>query len=641
MGAYLDTPKTEKETETGSVDLGKEKARRNLPFVVSSMQGWRKTMEDAHITATNLEERYDDLPPGTSLFAVFDGHGGKEVSLFCAKYFAETLVNLESFKARAYREAMVECFHKMDKLIRDSRYRDELEKFSQATNFYSLKSDMDVSVASTASADSNDSEGGKEGDLPDGGELNTSGSGHEEDKHDIKDEQNGGSEVRPKSFDFNVAERSGLSLEQTFGKFENRKESEESLFADFSGPGSDLATPNQGFPDPPSGDQAASSDANRSEENTEDDIMLEKARASIVNRTESTNFGLSPDSPSSGSTSKQEKLNKEKVPETEADLEDLNPPPIPPRKSDNRNEGTNSARKVANGDKQGEQASADNEGHSGDSDAQTDASTPVVSSTELDDGEADGTVAVPDSLSSSMKDAADRGSLSKNEALDLILKVMRLSTKKANPNSNQKQTFDDLDNSLPTTAGTTACVALIIEGKLYVANAGDSRAVLCRDTRAKPMSFDHKPEQPIEKSRIENAGGWVTPVGRVCGNLNLSRCIGDLKYKQNESLSAAEQVITAEPDVEVVDLTKEDLFLVIACDGVWDIMTNDMIVEFIGRKIVENGGQTDMKQVMEDVFDRCICDDPLKSEGKGGDNMTGIIVCLKPIDDLVSAFSTL
>jgi hypothetical protein len=98
-------------------------------------------------------------------------------------------------------------------------------------------------------------------------------------------------------------------------------------------------------------------------------------------------------------------------------------------------------------------------------------------------------------------------------------------------------------------AGATAIVAVIVGKTLTVANAGDSRAVLCRDGDAFPLSFDHKPQSEIERGRIQKAGGFVNQVGRVNGNLNLSRSIGDLKYKQVEGISKAEQMITAEPDI--------------------------------------------------------------------------------------------
>jgi protein phosphatase 1G len=102
----------------------------------------------------------------------------------------------------------------------------------------------------------------------------------------------------------------------------------------------------------------------------------------------------------------------------------------------------------------------------------------------------------------------------------------------------------------PIHAGATAIVAVITDRTLTVANAGDSRAVLCRSGGVTiALSFDHKPMQITEMSRIRNAGGFVNAFGRVNGNLNLSRSIGDLKYKQVPGLSPAQQMITAEPDI--------------------------------------------------------------------------------------------
>ena len=102
----------------------------------------------------------------------------------------------------------------------------------------------------------------------------------------------------------------------------------------------------------------------------------------------------------------------------------------------------------------------------------------------------------------------------------------------------------------PIHAGCTAVVAVLLGRTLTVANAGDSRGVLCRaGGTAEPLSFDHKPQQPREMNRINNAGGFVNRFGRVNGNLNLSRSIGDLKYKQVPGIAPADQMITAQPDI--------------------------------------------------------------------------------------------
>jgi serine/threonine protein phosphatase PrpC len=98
--------------------------------------------------------------------------------------------------------------------------------------------------------------------------------------------------------------------------------------------------------------------------------------------------------------------------------------------------------------------------------------------------------------------------------------------------------------------GCTANLVMIKEGMIYCANAGDSRAVICNNGIAENLSEDHKPDDKIERDRIYKAGSTVSPDGRVDGNLNLSRSIGDLKHKQVPNLSPAEQPITCVPDIK-------------------------------------------------------------------------------------------
>ena len=75
--------------------------------------------------------------------------------------------------------------------------------------------------------------------------------------------------------------------------------------------------------------------------------------------------------------------------------------------------------------------------------------------------------------------------------------------------------------------------------KLWVANAGDSRCTMCRGGKAVEMSIDHKPESQVEIDRITKAGSVITE-GRVDGNLNLTRSLGDLKYKGRDHLTPEE-----------------------------------------------------------------------------------------------------
>jgi len=150
-----------------------------------------------------------------------------------------------------------------------------------------------------------------------------------------------------------------------------------------------------------------------------------------------------------------------------------------------------------------------------------------------------------------------------------------------------------------THEGST-CVAALLHGnpklgtalRLVVANLGDSRAVLCRGGQAVAVSEDHKPSRIDEKKRIERVGGLVLHMRgtwRVAAPTNpnstqksarreyqglaMTRSFGDMYFKQPAALSIAE------PDVQVLPLSDKDLFLVLACDGIFDVMSNQEVVE--------------------------------------------------------------
>ncbi|XVF75286.1 hypothetical protein PTKIN_Ptkin13bG0175000 [Pterospermum kingtungense] len=116
--------------------------------------------------------------------------------------------------------------------------------------------------------------------------------------------------------------------------------------------------------------------------------------------------------------------------------------------------------------------------------------------------------------------------------------------------------------------GSTAVVAVVTPTKIIVANCGDSRAVLCRNGVAFPLSTDHKPDRPDELLRIEEAGGrviyWDGP--RVLGVLAMSRAIGDNYLKP---------FVIPEPEVTVTERKGEDECLILASDGLWDVVAND------------------------------------------------------------------
>eukprot|EP01100_Stratorugosa_tubuloviscum_P004713 TRINITY_DN2191_c0_g6_i1.p1 TRINITY_DN2191_c0_g6~~TRINITY_DN2191_c0_g6_i1.p1 ORF type:complete len:323 (-),score=141.17 TRINITY_DN2191_c0_g6_i1:225-1193(-) len=210
-----------------------------------------------------------------------------------------------------------------------------------------------------------------------------------------------------------------------------------------------------------------------------------------------------------------------------------------------------------------------------------------------------------------------------------FLKIDKLLLKK---NSEPDSKFDAFST------GATAVAALIKQNTLYVANSGDSRCVLSRNLIEKPMSFDHKPGDTIEYERIVKAGGYVSQ-GRVNSNLNLSRALGDLEYKQNANLLPSEQIISGFPDIEITELTNADDFLLLGCDGIWDVFRNQQAIDFVGAKlnnILSTNPSNNLsiinaehlKTVCEEMLDSCLGADS-NSPGPGWDNMTFIVVLLK------------
>lgn len=177
-------------------------------------------------------------------------------------------------------------------------------------------------------------------------------------------------------------------------------------------------------------------------------------------------------------------------------------------------------------------------------------------------------------------------------------------------------------------SGCTAVVALLKDNKLYVANAGDSRCVLSRNGEAVEMSHDHKPTSEIEYNRIKKAGGRVTSDGRVNGGLNLSRAFGDHSYKVNKDLPLEEQMITALPDIKTIDITSEDDFIVLACDGIWNSMNSKEVVDYINEELKK---ETKLSKICDSLFFKCLAEDTHSSDGSGCDNQTAIIIKLKDL----------
>ncbi|EES98407.1 Protein phosphatase 2C [Giardia duodenalis] len=164
--------------------------------------------------------------------------------------------------------------------------------------------------------------------------------------------------------------------------------------------------------------------------------------------------------------------------------------------------------------------------------------------------------------------------------------------------------YGDRSSVAIPTPGSTACIGILNEDKLYVANVGDSRAVLGRVNNADlsvfhvDLSKDHKPSRSSETMRILSAGGSVQashissnkclvsvgPLRVWPGGLSVSRGIGDFSLKANKELEkqgVRGDLISPYPEIRYTTTSICDQFLVIACDGVYDVLSSEEVVKFI------------------------------------------------------------
>ncbi|KAL4388470.1 hypothetical protein GQ457_09G029780 [Hibiscus cannabinus] len=155
--------------------------------------------------------------------------------------------------------------------------------------------------------------------------------------------------------------------------------------------------------------------------------------------------------------------------------------------------------------------------------------------------------------------------LTMERSFERMDKEVKDSTVDAKENSNCRC---ELQTPQCDAVGSTAVVAIVTPDKIIVANCGDSRAVLCRNGVAVPLSDDHKPDRHDELLRIEEAGGRVIywDGARVLGVLAMSRAIGDNYLKP---------YVIPEPEVTITERTGEDECLILGSDGLWDVVTNE------------------------------------------------------------------
>lgn len=167
------------------------------------------------------------------------------------------------------------------------------------------------------------------------------------------------------------------------------------------------------------------------------------------------------------------------------------------------------------------------------------------------------------------------------------------------------------------TSGCTAIVVLFdFERSVYIANLGDCRCVLARADSttggrltAHEVSFDARADRPDEIARICASQGFVAN-RRVNGQLAVSRAIGDVAYKRYAPDGSNAGPVSAQPDITEIVVDPNDAFLVVACDGLWDVLSSQAVVDFVRASIRahEQTGNLDLKVVCRELVRHAVDD---------------------------------
>jgi len=216
------------------------------------------------------------------------------------------------------------------------------------------------------------------------------------------------------------------------------------------------------------------------------------------------------------------------------------------------------------------------------------------------------------------------------KARNSVHKMRVLEIRRENPDMEM-----DLINGqvLRLMVGCTCTLAIIHDNVLVCANVGDSKAVLARDCSsagctAVDISREHNLKDPAECARVIAAGYEVSAgaTPRINAELAVARSIGDCRFKLVEGLPHSAQPVSNEPEIMTFELNERDDFLVIACDGIFECLSSQETVNYIHKGLSEG---KEPAAVISEMMDSIIAP-KLPPEHGGGDNMTCMIVFLKP-----------
>jgi serine/threonine protein phosphatase PrpC len=190
---------------------------------------------------------------------------------------------------------------------------------------------------------------------------------------------------------------------------------------------------------------------------------------------------------------------------------------------------------------------------------------------------------------------------------------------------------NECDNPAEENSGSTGVVVVLTPTHIVCANLGDSRGVLRRAGSTLPLSFDQVPANLPERQRIVEAKGTVK-AKRVDGDLAVSRAFGDYTYKEDASLAADKQKVIVVPELVVYPrIMDQDEFIILACDGIWDVASSNQCSKFVQGLLSE--GETNLGNIAEEALDTCL-------GRKSTDNMTMMIIGLPGLHADVGATAT-
>merc|ERR1712226_709588 len=196
-------------------------------------------------------------------------------------------------------------------------------------------------------------------------------------------------------------------------------------------------------------------------------------------------------------------------------------------------------------------------------------------------------------------------------------------------------------------SGSTAATIILIGRRLFAANVGDSRVVLCRaGGQCVELTSDHKPSRPDEAARVRAAGGFILHK-RVMGELAITRAFGDKSFKlgikamleeEAEELSGAgpngtgEQrdlnapLVSAEPEIASMVLSHNDEFLLLACDGLFDVFRSQDAIALARQELIAHRGEpAEVARILSDQAIRV---------RRSRDNVSILIIVLRPFWEL-------